>query len=122
MQSVPPSDMPARLCGADAAVSFIQPCFSKMASSPTKVAEYLALGLPVALNRGVGDLDRLMNEAAVVDAGAMSDDELARRGAPVIARRSGAARTGARALARREFGVDEVGVARYRDLYERLAG
>jgi glycosyltransferase involved in cell wall biosynthesis len=116
-EAVAPSDMPARLSGADAAVSFIQPCFSKMASSPTKIAEYLALGLPVALNRGVGDVDRLLGNAATVDAGAMSDDEL-QRAAKQIASLHVAGE--ARELARREFSVEE-GVARYRQLYQRLA-
>jgi glycosyltransferase involved in cell wall biosynthesis len=123
IEAVSPSEMPLRLSGADAAVSFIQPCFSKMASSPTKVAEYLALGLPVALNRGVGDVDRLLGNDATVDAGAMGGDQLR-----VAAERltsltpTQRVREQARRLAQKEFSADEVGVARYRDLYERLAG
>jgi glycosyltransferase involved in cell wall biosynthesis len=117
IEAVPPSDMPARLSGADGAVSFIQPCFSKMASSPTKVGEYLALGLPVAMNRGVGDVDRLLGDAATVDAGAMRDDELERAASRIVSLHVGAE---ARALAQREFSVEE-GVARYRELYQKLA-
>jgi glycosyltransferase involved in cell wall biosynthesis len=123
VEAASPVEMPERLAGADAAVSLILPCFSKMASSPTKVAEYLALGLPVALNRGVGDVDRLLQNDVTVDAGAMSEDELeaaaARLASPSLDAPS--LRRRARELAQRELSVDEVGVARYRDLYERLA-
>jgi glycosyltransferase involved in cell wall biosynthesis len=119
IEAVAPADMPRRLAGADAAVSFILPCFSKMASSPTKVAEYLAVGLPVALNRGVGDVDRLLGHDATVDAGAMSESELEQAAARLVSLPP--LRERARELARREFSADEVGVARYRELYERLA-
>ena len=36
---------PVELAMADAGLSFIKPCLSKLASSPTKLAEYLAAGL-----------------------------------------------------------------------------
>src|SRR5687768_7432269 len=36
---------PSYLSAADAGLSFIKSCFSKIASSPTKNAEYLACGL-----------------------------------------------------------------------------
>jgi glycosyltransferase involved in cell wall biosynthesis len=122
IEAVEPSEMPFRMAGADAAVSFIQPCFSKMASSPTKVAEYLSLGLPVALNRGVGDCDRLIGHDAIVDAGAMSEAELARAADRLASADVKALRPRARQLAHREFSVDEIGIARYREIYERLAG
>ncbi|HEY2748301.1 MAG TPA: glycosyltransferase, partial [Polyangia bacterium] len=77
IRSVAPEEMPAMLAGADAAVSFAEAKFSKIASSPVKVAEYLAVGLPVVLNRGVGDQDALLAEHddVLVDAGAMSGGE-----------------------------------------------
>jgi len=49
----------------DAAVSFIRPCVSKLASSPTKIPEYLAAGLPVVANRGIGDMDELIAREGV---------------------------------------------------------
>ncbi|MCV5148282.1 glycosyltransferase, partial [Escherichia coli] len=45
-------DLPRYLCAADIAVSFIKSCYSKQSSSPTKIAEYLACGLPVIANAG----------------------------------------------------------------------
>src|SRR6185436_9782250 len=41
IEAVSPPGIPSRLADADAAISFIQPYFSKMTSSPTKIAEYL---------------------------------------------------------------------------------
>lgn len=52
---VAPEKIPYYISGADIALSFIKPCFSKQSSSPTKNAEYLACGLPVIVNSGVGD-------------------------------------------------------------------
>jgi len=52
-------EMPLLLQASDLSLSFIRASFSKQASSPTKMAEALALGLPCILNRGVGDSDIL---------------------------------------------------------------
>ena len=41
---------------------FIKPSFSKKASSPTKLAEVLSMGIPVITNSGVGDVDAIINE------------------------------------------------------------
>jgi hypothetical protein len=48
------------MAAADVGISFIKPVFSKTASSPTKVGEMLALGLPVVANAGVGDVDQVL--------------------------------------------------------------
>ena len=50
-------DMPNILSVSDYSLYFIKPSFSKMASSPTKLGEILALGIPVVTNAGVGDGD-----------------------------------------------------------------
>jgi len=42
---------------ADASVIFIKPVFSKKGSSATKMAEVLAMGIPVVTNSGWGDID-----------------------------------------------------------------
>lgn len=51
------SEIPAYLKLAKAAIFFIKPAYSKKASSPTKMAECWAMGLPVITNAGVGDND-----------------------------------------------------------------
>jgi glycosyltransferase involved in cell wall biosynthesis len=118
-----PDEMPAFLAAADAAVSFIEPCFSKMASSPTKVAEYLAVGLPVVMNRGVGDSDTLIGAIdAMIDGGRLEPAELDAAVARLLSRRFDAReRDAAREAARSHFCLESIGLSRYRSLYHRLA-
>lgn len=60
VKKVPAAEIPRYLCTADAALSFIKPSYSKKSSSPTKNAEYLACGVPIIANAGVGDVDELI--------------------------------------------------------------
>lgn len=48
------------LSTADASIFFIKPCFSKMASSPTKHGEILGTGIPFIANE-IGDLKLISN-------------------------------------------------------------
>lgn len=54
-------ELPALLSLSTIAISFVRPSFSKIASSPTKVAEYLSMGIPIIANSGIGDTDQLFN-------------------------------------------------------------
>jgi glycosyltransferase involved in cell wall biosynthesis len=58
-------------------VSFIKPTYAKIASSPTKNAEALAMGIPLICNYGVGDLEEFF---ALINAGKIikntSDEEM----------------------------------------------
>ncbi|WP_317899515.1 glycosyltransferase [Aurantibacillus circumpalustris] len=54
-------DVPAYLSIAKAAIFFIKPAYSKIASSPTKMAECWAMGLPIITNSGIGDNDLYFN-------------------------------------------------------------
>lgn len=55
--------VPRLAAAADYGLFFIQPVFSKKASSPTKMGEFLALELPMVTNGDVGDVDRIMAES-----------------------------------------------------------
>lgn len=56
--TIKPSDIvPKYLSVSDWGLFFIKPVFSKKASSPTKLAEFLAMGIPVITNKGIGDVD-----------------------------------------------------------------
>lgn len=50
---------------------FIKPVFSKKASSPVKMGELLALGIPIVANRGVGDVDLIIEDT---NCGILVDD------------------------------------------------
>jgi glycosyltransferase involved in cell wall biosynthesis len=120
--SVPARLVPSYLCAADAGLSFIKRCFSKMASSPTKNAEYLACGLPLIINAGIGDSDALVKEWK---AGALLEDfndaEYARIGSEIEKMAAQpCARMSAREVAERVFDLQTVGVERYAALYERV--
>jgi hypothetical protein len=43
-------------------VFFIRPTYSKMASSPTKQGEIMAMGVPLVCNAGVGDTDEIVRK------------------------------------------------------------
>ncbi|MGE5280925.1 MAG: glycosyltransferase [Chloroflexota bacterium] len=111
------------LAAADLSVSFVRPCFSKIASSPTKIGEYLAAGLPVVSTAGIGDVDALLRdnrvgalvedlstpgyEAAVATVRALRDDPDVRRRCAEVARAN--------------LSLREVGIPRYDALYRQLA-
>ena len=72
------ADLAGLLSAADAGISFVRSTFSKLGSSPTKIGEYLACGLPIVANAGVGDVDRLVvDDGAGVLVSSFSEGELA---------------------------------------------
>jgi glycosyltransferase involved in cell wall biosynthesis len=54
--------VPSFLNLAQASIQFIEPAFSKRASSPVKLGESLAMGVPVISNVGIGDSQALIQE------------------------------------------------------------
>jgi glycosyltransferase involved in cell wall biosynthesis len=59
------AEMPGYLACADFGVHFIRPGMAMIANSPTKFAEYLASGLPILANTGIGDSDEILQEEQV---------------------------------------------------------
>jgi glycosyltransferase involved in cell wall biosynthesis len=55
----------------DAGVFFYTPSFSELARSPTKMAEFLACGVPCVTNRGIGDSATILSAS---DIGVVLDD------------------------------------------------
>jgi glycosyltransferase involved in cell wall biosynthesis len=55
-------EVPGLMAAADLGLFFIKPVFSKTASSPTKMGEMLAVGLPIVANSGVGDVAQMIDE------------------------------------------------------------
>ncbi len=53
-------EVPKLMAAADLGIFFIKPVFSKTASSPTKMGEMLAIGLPIVTNDGVGDVSAMV--------------------------------------------------------------
>ena len=120
---VAPADVPKYLKASDIAVSFIRACYSKLSSSPTKIAEYLAAGLPVVCNAGIGDVDEVIEGDRVgVVLREFDDESFARALEEVEALRAEGDLSGrARASAEQRFDIERVGGAKYRRVYARLA-
>lgn len=59
------SQMPLNINTFNAGVFFIKPVFSKRASSPTKLGEFLACGVPCLTNAGVGDMQSILQGEGV---------------------------------------------------------
>jgi glycosyltransferase involved in cell wall biosynthesis len=60
VRAVSRRELAALLPAAEFGLFFIRPTFSKLASSPTKLGEYLAAGVPVVTNAGVGDVSEIL--------------------------------------------------------------
>jgi glycosyltransferase involved in cell wall biosynthesis len=120
VQHVRPADVPRYLRLAHYGISFIRASFSKQASSPTKIAEYLATGLPLCVNSGVGEIDDLVDGRQVgVLVRAFNESEYQRRWEQLLAADSPELRARCREVARSELDVSE-GVRRYAAAYRRL--
>jgi len=120
-----PDEMTHLLCTSDVGLCFIAPMFSKHAASPNKFAEYLACGLPVITNRGVGDLDRTLDQNDIGVALDRFDDEAYRTAwTQMLAKLTGdeaGIRARCRAVAERDFAAERA-VDGYSELYRALRG
>ena len=107
VRGAPFDDMPRHLAASHVGISLLRRSSSKLGSSPIKVAEYLACGLPVVLNADQGDSDELVSRYSAGHV--MRDygpDEIS-RAAEAVVRLAGdtEARRNARVLAEREYSV-----------------
>mgnify|MGYP001273952905 CR=1 FL=1 len=117
--NLPPIEIHRYVSAADIAVSLIKNCYSKQASSPTKIAEYLACGVPIIANAGVGDMDELIISRGV----GILVNELGQEGYLEALRKlelMGDVRDRCRETAEMEFDLKSVGGARYRILYDKI--
>jgi hypothetical protein len=55
-------EVPVLLSFSSYSLFFIKPCYSKLASSPTKHGEIMAMGIPVITNSGVGDVAEIVEK------------------------------------------------------------
>jgi glycosyltransferase involved in cell wall biosynthesis len=120
--SIASAAVPSYLAAADAGLAFIKRCVSKVASSPTKNGEYLACGLPLVINAGVGDSDGLINDwKAGVLIENFTEEEYAEAGREIAAMAARPeVRKSARSVAEQLFDLNAIGTERYASLYERV--
>lgn len=120
---VAPVAVPHKLAQADVGLCFVKPTEAKVASCPTKLAEYLASGIPVIATDGVGDVTEVLedNRVGVV---VRHDDpaswpEAVRKLEALLVEPE--LRSRCRAVAEHSFGLND-GAADYLHIYGQLAG
>jgi glycosyltransferase involved in cell wall biosynthesis len=114
------NELPMRSVEADAAIVFTRPN-ERLESMPVKIGEYLGSGLPVVLNKGMGDAEELVRsnnvgvivesftrgsyEKAISELMELSKDETLRRRCRTVAQ---------------DYLSLEMGIQRYSDIYKGL--
>lgn len=120
--SAHPAEVPAYLKRARLGVSFRKATFAQIAASPTKIPEYLAAGLPVVCNSGIGDMDALVERERVGVVLRNFDEESCRTAAEEALTLTEERDVRARCLevAHRYFDLNTVGGHGYLNVYRRL--
>lgn len=115
-----PDDMPENLAKMDMAVMFYAPDSGR---APTRLAEFLAAGVPVVGNAGVGDLDHLIKHCEV---GTVVQDVYSEKELNLAAEQIASvyptitARGNCRRSAVQLFSADE-GARHYRTIYKKVS-
>jgi glycosyltransferase involved in cell wall biosynthesis len=119
---VPPADLPAALHAGDLGLCLYRGGFGRLAAAPTRFAEHLAAGMPVAVTAGLGDLERIVEEEEVGCVVRGEDDaSLVAAVERLLAMASSDdVRERCRRVAARRFDVDR-GALQYAAVYRRLA-
>jgi len=119
-----PAEVPAYLRRARLGVSFRLATFAQIAASPTKIPEYLAAGLPVVCNAGIGDMDEVVERERVGVVLRDFDEQsyaMAAEQALALAEDEGVRARSIR-VAHQYFDLKTVGGRRYVNVYRRLEG
>jgi glycosyltransferase involved in cell wall biosynthesis len=116
---VPPSEVAGYLCASDIGLSFVKSSYATQSRSPTKIPEYLACGVPVIANAGVGDVDELIDQNKV---GSLVTDFTSENYASALKTITdlGDVAERCRRTAERGFDLESIGGRRYRKLFADL--
>lgn len=115
------AEVPRLMARMDAGIFFIKPVFSKQASAPTKLAEFLGCGLPCLGNAGVGDMAQVLEGDRVGVALQAFDEASLMAGLQELLELTADPATAVRcvAAAQKHFSLNE-GVRRYAEVYRQL--
>lgn len=104
---------------AKVGLAFYRPGYSRKACSPTKIGEYLAQGLPVIINAGVGDCDEIILKEKVgvlINEFSLGEYERAVRELKELMAEGDSLKERCKASARKYYSLD-MGIERYWDIY-----
>ncbi|PLK27909.1 glycosyltransferase [Novosphingobium sp. TH158] len=115
------AEVPAQVRRMSAGAAIIKPVFSKLASAPTKLAEYLGCGVPCLGNVDVGDMESMLEgEGGGVALRAFTQQERERAVDRLLALAADAQTPErCRVVAQKHFSVDK-GAEDYRAIYRGL--
>jgi glycosyltransferase involved in cell wall biosynthesis len=118
-----PDEVPPYFGRARIGVSFRKATFAQIAASPAKIPEYLAAGLPVISNSGIGDLDDLLTNEGVGFVIQNFHDEAYEEAAEQILKMVELPdiRQRCQRVARKYFDLIDVGGKGYLEVYRRIA-
>lgn len=122
LRSADHAEVPRLMAAMHAGMFFIKPRFSKLASAPTKLGEFLGCGLPCLSNSGVGDMaDILRTEGAGVAVDRFDADSL-RAGIQELLALLDDTQTQARCVAAaRSYFLLDTGVSGYCSIYATMS-
>lgn len=117
------AEVPRQMSRMDAGIFFIKPVFSKQASAPTKLAEFLGCGIPCLSNAGVGDMAELLEGERVGVAIKLFDSISMTAALQRLIELVADSATSARCVtaSQRHFALDK-GVEAYSKIYSKLMG
>ena len=117
--------VPGWLSAADAGIAFIRTATCERGSSPVKIGEYLAVGLPVVITNSIGNYSDLIareNIGAVISAHTSESYLKAAHRLVSLWRDKETLRDQCRSIAQSELGLESVGHLRYETVYNQLLG
>lgn len=115
------AEVPMQIARMDAGIFFYKPGFSRKATAPTKLAEFLGCGVPCLSNAGVGDMANILRSEQVGVAVESFDEPSLDQGLQALLALCGdpAVRERCIEAAARHFSLAE-GVRRYRAVWQGL--
>lgn len=122
VKKVSPIDVPRYLSASDIALSFVKANYATISRSPTKIPEYLASGLPIISNRGVGDVDELIetDRVGVLVESFSREGYLDALEKIKNLQQISDVENNCKLSAKKRFDLVKVGGARYKNLYRKL--
>lgn len=128
--SIAPEELISELAKAHAGLALYKRNLSGASCSPTKIGEYLAAGLPVVANMGIGDVDTLLTGAQNgngLPVGILlkefSEDGYRRAAGELLnLLQDSTIRPRCQSVAQDQFDLVAIGWVRYCQIYERLLG
>lgn len=121
VESIDYESVPHYLSLGHVGLAFYRPGYSRKGCCPTKVGEYLACGLPVIINRGIGDTEEILTKehvGIIINEFSNADYECVTQALEELLSEPGV-KNRCRRVAEEYFSLNS-GIASYLEIYHRL--